>query len=231
VPKKHSIKVFVENSYYHVYNRGVEKRIIFQDKQDYKVFLSYLKYALSKLPKPEDVKKPFKTTTFKGLPFKGVPRLPKNFIKEIQLIAYCLMPNHFHLLIKQVNKNSMTSFITSIITRYSMYFNKKYKRVGRLFQGPYKAVRIKDDAYLLHLSRYIHLNPEENTKNLEEAYSSYADYLGLRNTKWIKPKAILDFFNITTDLDLGIKKPSTYKDFVESYRTNPIATLGKLTLE
>jgi putative transposase len=231
VPRKHSIKEYLEDAYYHVYNRGVEKRTIYQDTQDYNVFLSYLKYALSKPPKPEDVKKPFKITTFKGLPFKGVPRLPKNFQKEIELVAYCLMPNHFHLLIKQVNKNSMTSFITSIITRYSMYFNKRHRRVGRLFQGPYKAIRIKSDEYLLHLSRYIHLNPEEHTDALEGAYSSYTEYLGKRKTKWIKPKIVLDFFNTAPDLDLGIKKPNTYKGFVESYRTQGLSDLGKLTLE
>lgn len=226
MPRKHSLKVYVKDGYYHIYNRGVEKRKIFQDKQDYQVFLSYLKYSLSKPPKPEDIRVNF---TLQGLPFKGIPRLPKNFYKEIDLLAYCLMPNHFHLLIKQSDKNSIKSFTTSLLTRYSMYFNKKYNRVGSLFQGPYKAVLIQDENYLLHLSRYIHLNPKEYTNNLVNAYSSYADYLGFKNTKWVNPKVILTFFNSAVIPE--IKKINSYRDFVESYKKDSVELLGKLTLE
>jgi putative transposase len=226
MPRKYSLKIYIENGYYHIYNRGVEKRVIFQDSQDYNVFLSYLKYSLLPPPKPEDIKTIF---TLQGLPFKGIPRIPKNYNDKIELLGYCLMPNHFHLLVKQLKNPTLESYMTSIITRYSMYFNKKYDRIGSLFQGPYKAILIKDDSYLLHLSRYIHLNPSEHTNNLPDAYSSYADYLGLRKTKWIKTDIILNYFN--QKLAPEFNKYNSYKDFVEKNKKDPSAELGNLTLE
>lgn len=191
-----------------------------------KYFLSYLKYSLLPPPKPESIKTIF---TLQGLPFKGIPKMPKNFNKKIELICFCLIPNHFHLLIKQVENHTLASYMTSIITRYSMYFNKKYDRVGSLFQGPYKAVLITDDSYLLHLSRYIHLNPSEHADNLVNAYSSYADYLELRKTKWVKPYFILNYFN--QKLAPEFKKFNSYKDFVDKSKYDPADVLGKLTLE
>ena len=226
MPAKNAIKTYVEGGYYHIYNRGVEKRSIFKDQQDYKVFLKYLKESLSYPPKPEDIKTIF---TLQGENFKGIPRKPKNFHKEISLMAYCLIPNHFHLLIKQEPKDSIERFLKSLLTRYSMFFNKKYQRIGGLFQGPYKAILITDDNYLLHLSRYIHLNPSEYTDNLTETYSSYADYLGLRKTKWVKPDFILNFFN--KEIAPEFKKVNSYKDCVENYNKDPVEILGNLTLE
>lgn len=227
MPSRHSRKIYVENGYYHTFNRGVEKRTIFLDTQDYKVFLKYLKEYLS--PPPDKSKLPKVNFTLQGQAFKGLPRIPKNYHAEINLICWCLMPNHFHLLIQQNNKLSMKQFVHSLLTRYTKYFNKKYDRVGPLFQGRYKAVMIMDDGYLLHLSRYIHLNPSEYTKDLTKAYSSYADYLGLRKTEWVKPDIILKFFNQKSLLEL--KELQTYKDFVEKYKKNSAKVLGKLTLE
>lgn len=226
MPRKNSLKVFVENGYYHIYNRGVEKRTIYKDDSDYSVFLSYLKYALSEPPNPEKYKKTF---TLQGSPFKGVPRLPKNFKEKIDLFAFCLMPNHFHLLIKQKTNNALTSFMMSLITRYSMYFNKKYDRVGSLFQGIYRAVLITDEKYLLHLSRYIHLNPSELTKDLTSAYSSYADYLDLKNTKWLKKDIILKQFDKRVSVEF--KKINSYRDFVEKYRQEDKLILGNLSID
>ncbi len=226
MPRKHSIKTYIKDGFYHIYNRGVEKRNIFLDEQDYKVFLSYLKYSLSPPPKKNAVLKIF---TLQGLPFKGVPRMPKNFVNDLELHTYCLMPNHFHLLIKQLTEDAMRSFMNSIITRYSMYFNKKYDRVGSLFQGVYKAILINDNSYLLHLSRYIHVNPSEYTSNLLEAYSSYAEYLKIRKTSWIKTDFIMNFFEQTTIPE--IKKVNSYKQFVENYKTDGKLVLENLTID
>lgn len=211
---------------YHIYNRGVEKRTIFEDEQDYKVFLSYLKFALSEPPKNEDVAKIF---TLQGSPFKGVPRIPKNFQNKIELVTYCLMPNHFHLLLKQIDDSSLKSFMMSLITRYSMYFNKRYDRVGSLFQGIYRAVLITDEPYLLHLSRYIHLNPAEFTNDLTSAHSSYADYLGLRHTSWLNPDVILEQFN--NKVGIEFKKINSYKDFVEKYQQEDKLILGNYSID
>lgn len=226
MPAKNAYKIYAENSFYHLYNRGVEKRKIFKDEQDYKVFLKYLREYLSPPPDPKNLKVSFVS---KGQTFKGVPRLPRNYTKEIGLVAFCLMPNHFHLLIKQADKNSMQRFMQSLVTRYSMYFNKRYDRVGTLFQGRYKAVLVKDEPYLLHLSRYIHLNPEEQTSDIKSWYSSYSSYLGERKLGWLRPEIVLSFFN-QTNLPF-LKRTNTYKDFVEKYQQDSERLLGNLTLE
>lgn len=226
MPRKNTIKSYVENGIYHVYNRGVEKRIIFQDEQDHKTFLKYLKEALSP---PKDKKDLLVDITLKGDTFKGIARQPKNFFGKIDLIAYCMMPNHFHLLLKQTSKNDLKEFIQSVATRYSMFFNKKYKRVGALFQSAYKAVLISDDPYLLHLSRYIHLNPSEYFSDLTKAFSSYAEYLGIRKTKWIKPELVLSQFT-QTKLPF-LKNITTYQSFVEEFQKDSTELLGELILE
>jgi len=226
MPSRNVVKTYVKDGYYHIYNRGVEKRRIFKSSQDYKVFLKYLKEYLTPPPKPEDLKTIF---TLQGATFKGIPRQPKNYTKKIELLAFCLMPNHFHLLIKQTSEDDMKDFMRSLATRYSMYFNKKYKRVGKLFQGHYKAVLINDEAYLLHLSRYIHSNPGEYSSDLLNAYSSYAEYLGKRKIQWVKPDFILSFF---TKVKIpGLKNVNSYQKFVEDYLQDSKKILGDLTLE
>lgn len=229
MPSKYSIRTYAENTIYHVYNRGVEKRKIFLDEQDYKVFLSYLKEYLSPPAKPEDVNK--KVFRLRDRIFGAVPRLPNNYFNQIDLLAYCLMPNHIHLLIKQNDdKYSLREFIHSLLLRYSMYFNKKYNRVGSLFQGKYKAIIVVDEKYLLHLSRYIHINPLEYTKDLINAYSSYAEYLGIRNTTWIKPKLILNYFENQKPIP-KTKSINTYKNFVENYIKENSDLINDLKLE
>jgi len=224
MPQRYTIKIYKKGGIYHLYNRGTDKRLIFQNEKDYLVFLKYLKEAL--IP-PEKAEK--KSFTFKGETFKGVPRRPKNFTKEIDLLAFCLMPNHFHLMVKQKKKYSIKHFTRSIMTRYSMYFNNTNQRTGTLFEGPYKAVLVKDETQLLHLSRYIHLNPNKSKTDLAKAYSSYAAYLGLVNPSWVKKEEILAYFNGKTIPE--IKKYNTYQKFVENYDKDSGAVLGRLTLE
>ena len=110
-----------------------------------------------------------------------------------------------------------------------MYFNKRYRRVGKLFQGHYRAVLIEEEAYLLHLTRYIHLNPKEKDGDLLKGYSSYADFLHRRHTSWVKPDDVLAFF---TPMVLPIlKQKTTYENFVEDYALPGDTILGRLTLE
>lgn len=230
MPAKNTIKIPVESGYYHIYNRGVNKQEIYNTPQDYSVFLNYLKQALSPPPKPSELQKT--KTNIKGRIFLKYERLPKNFYGEIDLIAYALISNHFHLLIKQNKRESMEAFMRSIATRYSMYFNKNHDRVGTLFQGIYKAVLIENENYLLHLSRYIHLNPKENFRNLTGAYSSYANYIGIKKTPWLNPHPVLDFFDKPTNPEF--KKFNNYKNFVEKYKNdglNQKSFLNDLILE
>ncbi|MEX2007713.1 MAG: transposase [Candidatus Levyibacteriota bacterium] len=226
MPAKNIIKIYVEDGYYHVYNRGVEKRIIFKDDQDYKVFLDYLKIYLQP-PQPLLTR----TESIGDTVFTAPRRPLNNFHNEIELIAYCLMPNHFHLLLKQRSQRALESFMRSLLTKYSTYFNKRYKRVGSLFQSTYKAALVDNDNYLLHLSRYIHLNPVKGTPLhiLHMAYSSYGDYIGKRDTKWIKKENILSFFNDTKKT--GLVNLLSYQSFVEKYSSDSKETLGRLTLE
>lgn len=157
---RNSRKVYSENSYYHIYNRGVEKRLIFLDNQDYYIFLSYLKEYLL----PKDEQKLSQQLSNPNTSYKEKSKILRllrlnNFADEIMLLAYCLMPNHFHLLIKQKSHNSIDKFMNSLGVRYTMYFNRKYKRVGALCQDVYKAVLIENEPQLLYLSSYIHRNP------------------------------------------------------------------------
>ena len=211
MPAKNSRKIYLKNGFYHLYNRGVEKRIIFLDKQDYSVFLSYLKEYLN----PKDEVELYQKIEDPNISYIERDKYLKllrlnNFFGEITLLAYSLMPNHFHLLVKQNQTNSIDKFMNSIGTRYSMYFNKKYHRVGGLYQGVYKAVLVESDEQLLHLSRYIHSQSLalQGEALQEKQPSSCGDYLGLRKTEWLHSNEILSFFseNIPS---------STYKSFVQ----------------
>jgi putative transposase len=160
------------------------------------------------------------------------PKPLSNIEKEVSLIAYCLMPNHFHLLIQQISIDGITKLLRRIATTYAMYFNKRYKRVGYLFQGPYKAVLVENDSYLLHLSRYIHLNPSELIRRnlINYPYSSYKYYLGIAKAGWVKPDLILNYFDKSKLLPLLNKYPS-YQEFVEGYPGNSGTIIGNLTIE
>jgi putative transposase len=221
MPARNIVKIYIENGIYHVYNRGVDKKEIFLDHQDYSTFLRILKEALSA---PLDRKMIQIDVTLKGDTFKGVPRQPRSFQEDIDLIAYCLMPNHFHLLIQQKKEKIMHEFLRSVSIRYAMYFNKKHHRTGPLFQNAYKAAIVLDEPYFLHVSRYIHLNPKEVMSNIEEAYSSYANFIGKRYSEWIKPNSVLSLFG-PNGCDLS-KKYSGYKEFVESFLVDSVRFLG-----
>lgn len=131
MPSKNSVKEFLPDALYHIYNRGVEKRLIFCDPQDYSVFLLYLKTYV--LPKDEEglnaiISDPEIKWSEKDKALKMLKL--NNFAENIQIISYCLMSNHFHLLIKQKEATAIDQFMNSLCTRYVMYFNRKYKRVG-----------------------------------------------------------------------------------------------------
>lgn len=226
MPAKNRVKKFLAGGYYHIYNRGVEKRRIFLDDQDYRVFLHLLEYYLS--PFVELSEHPLKQLTG----FIPVRKRPlNNLAGEIELISYCLMPNHFHLLIKQVSERGMQKLMQKLLTTYAIYFNRRYDRVGHLFQGPYKAALVENDAYLLHLSRYIHQNPSLTKGFLAEyPYSSYQYYLGNKKSGWLKTDLILSFFKEPEKNPLGIRF-TTYKDFVELYEKDPKEILGGLVIE
>lgn len=201
MPSKNRIKPYVANGYYHIYNRGVEKRLIFHDREDYTKFLYLLKVYLS----PVEV-------LHKEYPLLRTYMANNNLNGEIDLLAFCLMPNHFHLLVHQKSKDTIVKFMRQVMTAYSKYFNKRHERIGPLFQSVYKGALVDSDEYLLHLSRYIHLNPLDRGASIEEfEWSSYQYYLNKKESHWVNTGFISDYFSK--------KNPDlSYKNFVENYK-------------
>ncbi len=205
---------FSEGEYYHIYNRGIEKRTIFLDEADYKRFVFVLFCANDIIRfNSRDIKRQFAL----GLP-SG-----KRENSIIEIGAFCLMPNHFHLLIKETTEGGISKFMSKIMTAYSMYFNKKYERSGALFQGTFKAEHADSDEYLKYLFSYIHLNPikliqpdwkEKGIENKDEVInflkdyknSSYLDYMGVsrEENKIINKEVFTEYFPSTNDFEREI---------------------------
>jgi len=162
-------QTFAPGEFYHLYNRGTEKRKIFLDKQDYYKFL-FLMYICN---------------TVKSLELR---KIGEHFDREEQLVdigAYCLMPNHFHILITEKTDGGISKYMLKFMTAYTMYFNKKYKRTGKLCEGVFKSTHVHNDNYLRYLYSYIHLNPaklvdknwkENKSKNTTELLEYIFDY-------------------------------------------------------
>ena len=190
----------VPGEYYHIYNRGNSKQIIFHDKADYDRFIKILFLS------------------------NGEESFKVNFIEKeiydfnrgallVNIGAYCLMPNHFHLLLTQTDNGSISKFMQKLTTSYSMYYNKRREHTGTLFEGKFKSEHVDNDHYLKYLFSYIHLNTlkliysnwkEEGIKNKNQAlrflkdyaFSTYQDYLGhtRKQGKIIDKKSFPDYF-------------------------------------
>lgn len=208
--------------FYHLYNRGVDKRTIYLDAQDYRrcIELMYLCNSLESV-NMRDVHKDLST----AFHFETGEPL-------VAIGAYCLMPNHFHILATPLVEGGLTTFMGKLGTGYSMYFNKKYDRNGALFQGRFKAEHANTDEYLKYLYAYIHLNPvklidkdwkERGTKDAAKSYdfaasfqySSLTDYLGsAREEKAIiNPAPFPEYFSTTSDIKSELFEWLTYEEF------------------
>lgn len=209
---------FAPDEYYHIYNRGTDKREIFINAKDHTRFIESLYLFNSE----------------ERIVLKMVSKKNRFSYDKGETIvdigAYCLMPNHFHLLIRAKNDGGISSFMKKLQTAYSMYFNKKYKRSGSLFQGPFKAQHVNRDEYLKYLFAYIHLNPikliDKDWKNkgiqdLNQAkifldsykYSSYTDYLSedRQEVSVLNRVAFPDYFENTKVFDDFISFWLTFK--------------------
>ena len=218
---------FVVGEYYHVYNRGVDKRIIFESSQDYRRFIILLYLCNSSVAIKLD-----NLIRFKKMSYLQVLSYERGE-KLISIGAWCLMPNHFHLLIKEEVPGGISKFMGKLGTGYSMYFNAKNKRKGSLFSGRFKSKNISEDNYMKHLFGYIHLNPldleipewEEKLKSQKDiskecidilskyTYSSYKEYLGIdrMESKIINKESFPEYFGSV----------ESFKDFLNSYLINP----------
>lgn len=141
------------DKYFHIYNEGSNGNTIFNDQEDYSTFLKFIKEYVSEPIDPKTLKKSF---TVAGKTYHGTPHLPKNYFNRISLVGYSLIPNRFNLVLKQSEEGAIESFVRSLCTRYSIYFNKKYKRTGSMFVGPYKSVEVNASKQLSLLVRYLH---------------------------------------------------------------------------
>lgn len=179
--RKRDYKEFAPGTSYHIYNRGNGKMDIFRDEQDYLNFLKRLRLLLGKTRVPL-------VSSIRVTPFE-----PEDF----SLIAYCLMPNHFHLQIEQCGEVLLGKLILKLCTSYSMYFNRKYDHVGHVFQDQFKATPIESENQIAALSAYIHQNPKVAglIDTLDKwIYSSYPDYIGLRQGDLINFEPVLGQF-------------------------------------
>lgn len=181
--------------YYHIYNRGNNKQNIFIEERDWIRFLFLILYFQS----PENFPQIGRSISYfvKNRAFDISGDLLKKIIKNryIELINFCLMPNHFHIMVKEIKEGGISQYLQRLQTAYTKYFNIKYGNIGHLLQGPFKIVRISKNEQLLHLSAYIHRNPREikQWKNKENHYpwSSYQDCV--KQNRWgelLKPDII-----------------------------------------
>ena len=174
MPRKNTVyRQNLEGSFYHVYNRGLNKMNIFNSDEDFRFFEFLIERMLSPIPYKNRFGREY-----------------VNYHGQIEVHSYCLMPNHFHFLFKQNRVNAIKNFISSLSIAYSAHFNKANNRSGPIFESRYKAILVEGDEYLKHLSRYIHLNPL-GFRSWD--YSSYNDFL-YEPRPWVNTKLILGEF-------------------------------------
>ncbi len=187
MPSRNVLKIDIPDSYYHIYARGGSRHDIFLEPSDYNYFLELFRRYLSS----EDIR------NSAGVAYEKLE-------DDIELLAYCLMQNHFHVLVYQISEGAMQRLMRGVMTAYSRYFNTKYQRSGSLFESRYKASRITSDEYLMHISRYIHLNPIHWR---EYPHSSLRHYIQKNDVDWLQEGRMLDLF----------PSRQAYAEFVEDY--------------
>lgn len=201
-------KLVFRNEYiYHVFNRGIERRNVFTNIREFNRALELIKFYRHR-------NTPIRYSQFLQQPLEARERLLRQMQQGEQLIdilAYCLMPNHFHFMLKQRLDKGVPIFVSNFTNAYTKYFNTKHQRVGPLFEGVFRAVLVESDEQLIHLSRYIHLNP---------VASSIIDEVMLNDYKWSSYPEYLLPSNIKSDIvsrDLVLsmfKSAQAYQKFV-----------------
>lgn len=220
---------FANNCIYHIYNRGVDRRIIFLEDADYFRFIHDL-YEFNDTDAALNFRYKEKQLHDVGNREVGVTETKKKRNLIVDILSFCLMPNHFHLLLRQKVAGGTTLFMRKLGSGYANYFNQKYQRSGTLFQGKFKAVPIVSDSQLLHIPYYIHANPvdlmesgwkqnglsksktTEITKFLESyRWSSYPDYIGKKNFSSVTQREFLTKI---------ISKPKIYEKSMSQWIQN-----------
>lgn len=196
--------------YYHVYNRGIQKQIIFRNDSDRFRFL-FLLLVLQGGVQVKNISREVKQSVqnrILHIDSELVDDVVKN--RSVELVLFCFMPNHFHIMVKEIEEGGIAKYMQRVLIAYTKYFNTKYEVSGHLFQSSYKSILMEDDVQLMHLSAYIHKNPSElqEWKGREEHYlwSSYHDCLfENRFEKLLVPDIVMDRYE---------KEKTAYKKFV-----------------
>jgi REP element-mobilizing transposase RayT len=193
MPKRNIVKLYGADQYYHIYNRGGNRKDLFLESDDYYYFLSLFKRHLSDEAEFDSSGRPF-----------------NKYDNEVELVAFCLMSNHYHLLYYLKEPLGIIHLMRSVMTAYTMYFNKKYKNTGKLCESAFLASRIDTEMYLWQVSRYIHLNPidagfDYKTYN----YSSIAYFAGDKHASWLHSERLIE----------TNKDKKEYLEFVSDYQT------------
>lgn len=183
MPSRNIVREFDIPAFYHVYNRASGERKLFRDNSDRQYFLDLLQKHLAENYDEDNPAKTF----------------------PVEVVAYCLMGTHFHLLLYQEeDTEAITGYMRSVSTAYSMYYNRRYKSKGYVFQSRFRASHISTEAHLAHITRYIHLNP---TRYDKWPWSSYGDYIGETDRDWIHNE------RLQGDADRGVR----YRGFVAEW--------------
>lgn len=195
---------FVAGEYYHVYNRGIDKRNIFSDRDDLERFLQ----SMAEFNTLEPIGSLYENSFVDQLGSEA-SKSPKETL--VRFVAYCLNPNHYHFLIEQVAEKGIEKFMQRLGTGYTKYFNSKFHRSGSLFQGVFKSIHIDSNEYLLHVSAYINLNDRvhqlgSEASKLVQSRSSWGEYMGEVKNGLCRKDIILDQF----------KNNKEYQEFAES---------------
>lgn len=197
---------FVEGEYYHVYNRGVDKRNIFSDEFDVQRFFQSMEEFNAIDPIGSIYQNSFTKDTSSNQLGSSTPKL-----KLVNFVSYCLNQNHYHFILEQVSDKGIEKFMHRLGTGYTNYFNKKNKRTGALFQGKFKAVHIGSNEQLLHVSAYVNLNDKvhqlgSRTPKLMHSRSSWGEYVADHKNNFCSKDIILEQF----------KNIKEYQKFAES---------------
>lgn len=177
---------FVNGEFYHVYNRGVDKRTVFLDKEDFERFLQSMHEFNSKKPIGSLFENSFRDKTQLGNPVA----------KLVDIVSYCLNKNHYHLILRQRSENGISEFMHRLGTGFTQSFNIKYKRSGSLFQGKFKALHIDSNEYLLHFGAYVNLNNRVHQIKGGSFRSSWEEYIKNKNNLCAKDIVLKQFKNI-----------------------------------
>ena len=213
-------KVDLENNeIYHVINRSIAKFCIYNNNADYQRFIDLIGfYNFKNLPTKYSY-----YNRLKILEKQKIIAKLNLYEKNVEIVAYCLMPNHFHLLLRQNTDNGISNFMRLVQNSYAKYFNTKYHRKGPLFESAFKVIHIESDEQLLHVSRYIHLNPvSANMIDVDDidtfAWSSYSEYLNNKHSRVIAKKIVLNHFHDAKEYDSFVKNQADYQKELQNIK-------------